>query len=234
MGHSVTREAVESGFEQFVDQTIERTAAEFSVARAMRNGTRGIGGSLVDRLLKNNDTLQRRVVQPELDDYRRQTMEQFSVLMDYVESGEPFERYRDRLLATDGFASAISSRRRKDELRDLLADRQRRLGEAVAPVVETPESEFWPAVRASLDAEEAASLVEQHFAFTWPLRENRGAFELSTSFEPKDVLGGVGGLLGGGLPTVEVTYTDEAIRAMRRAEQQVIAEALREIERQFE
>lgn len=232
----MTREALEAGFERFVDQAIDRTIEEFSVARAMRNGTRGVGGSLVDRLLKNNDTLRRRVVEPELEAYRRRTLDQFGTLLEYVESDEPFDAYRDRLLKRDGFATAISSsvpRTRQAELRDVLAERQRRMAEAVEPVVRTPETEFWPAVRASLDAERARELVEEHFAFTWPLRENRDAFEMSTTFEPGDVLGGVGSLLGGGLPTVEVTYTDEAIRAMRRAERRVITDAVDEIERQF-
>jgi len=231
----VTREAVEDGFESFVEQAIDLTAEEFSVAQAMRRGTRGAGGSLVDRLLKNSNTLQRRVVQPELDAYRTRTLKQFGILLDYVESDEPFEGYRDRLLEHDGFAAAIEAPpARRAQLRDLLAERQRRMGEAVEPVVRTPETEFWPAVRASLDEQRARELVEEHFAFTWPLRENQSDFALSTSFEPGDVLGGIGGLLGGGLPTVQVDYTDEAIRAMRRAERQVIAEAIRKIERRFD
>jgi len=176
------------------------------------------------------------VVEPELDSYRQRTLDQFEVLLDYVESDEEFESYREELLARDTFAASIDDsvpEERRREIRAALLDRHRRMGEAIRPVVSADESEFWPAVRASLSAEQATSLVEDHFAFTWPIRENRNAFELSTSFEPGDVLGGLGGLLGSGLPTVTVTYTDEAIRAMHRAERQVIAEALEEIDRQF-
>ena len=232
----MTREAVESGFERFVTDTIEATAEEFSVSRAIRQGVRGPGGSVVDRLLKNSDTLWRRVVEPELDSYRQRTLDQFAVLLDYVESGEAFEAYREELLARDTFAASIADSlpaERREEITTTLLDRHRRMGEAIRPVVSAEESEFWPAVRASLSAAEAASLVEDHFAFTGPIRENRNAFELSTSFEPGDVLGGLGGLLGGGLPTVTVTYTDEAVRAMHRAERRVIAEALEEIDRRY-
>lgn len=232
----VTREAVKSGFENFVDEAITITSREFSVARAMRQGVNGPGGSLVDKLLKDSETLDRRVVQPELQTYRQQTLNQFDLLLDYVESGEAFDAHRDRLLEADAFVDAIDdsvSPTRREELQDILAQRQRDLGDAVAPLVESSETEFWDAVTATLTPEQAQSLVEDHFAFTWPIRENRRDFELSTSFEPKEILGGIGGLLGGGLPTVTVAYTDEALRAMGRAEQKVIKDAHDEIRRQF-
>lgn len=233
----MTRRAVESGFERFVDEAITATAEEFSVSRALRRGTRGPGRGVVDRLLTDSDALRRRVVQPELDGYRRRTIDQFDLLLDWVESDDDLERYRAELLDADAFAAAIRdsvSTDRQQELEDVLLGRLERLGRAVEPVVAAPETEFWPAVRATLTAEQARELVADHFAFTWPVREHRDAFELSTRFEASEVLGGLGGLLGGGLPTVEVAYTDEAIRAMRRAERQVIAEANREIDRRFE
>jgi hypothetical protein len=55
---------------------------------------------------------------------------------------------------------------------------------------------------------------------------------MATAFDPADVVGGLGSLLGG-LPTVEVEYTDEAIRSMRRAEQAVIAETKRDVRRRL-
>ena len=233
----MTRQAVETGFERFVDDAIEITAEEFSVARALRRGTAGRGGKLIDRLLKNSDALWSRVVQPELDAYRDQTVEQFAILLDCVEAGGDVADYREELLAADGFAAAIESSvpaSRRREIEDVLMGRLAGLAEAVEPVVETPEEEFWPAVRASLDADQARALVEEHFAFTWPLRENRAAFALQTSFDPKDVVGGgIGGLLSRGMPTMDVDYTDEAIRAMRRAERKVIADAIDDIDERF-
>jgi hypothetical protein len=237
VGASVTREAVESGYEGFVEDTIERAGEEFDVGRALRRGVRGPGASVIDRLLKNSDTLWRRVVRPELDAYERAALDQFAVLLDYVESDADFDAYRERLLDRDPFAGAIDdslSASERSELEATLLDRQRRVAEAVRPVAETAETEFWPAVEASLTAAQARALIEEHFAFTGPVREHRSAFVLSTAFEPGDVLGGLGGLLGKGLPTVNVTYTDEAIRAMSRAEQAVIETALEEVDRRFD
>lgn len=229
----VTRRAARDGFERFVGEAITLTAEEFSVARALR-GTRGPGGTVLDRLLKRSDLLWSQVVRPELDAYRDRTLAQFDVVLDYAESDAGIDAYRSDLLAADSYAEALRGDipgERRERIRDRLVDRHRRLGDAVAPLVAAPEDEFWAALQSAYDRETASELVAQHFAFTGPLREHRDAFEMATAFDPADVLGG--GLFPGGLPTLEVEYTDEAIRAMRRAEEAVIADTRQELDRRY-
>ena len=231
----MTREAARTGFETFVEDAVTVTAEQFSVSRALRQGVRGPGGRLVDRLLKNSDALWERVVRPELDDYRDQILRQFDVVLDYVEDDAGIDAYRSDILAVDSYAASLREdvgANRRSDIHDALVTRQQRLGDAVEPLVTAPEDEFWAALETTYDRERAASLVENHFAFTGPLREWRPAFRMATTFDPADVVGGLGSLLGG-LPTVEVEYTDEAIRAMRRAEQTVITETRREVDRRL-
>jgi len=223
-----------AGFEQFVGEAIEQTAAEFSVSRALQGG-RGSGGKAVDRLLKHSDLLWDRVVQPELDSYRDQTVAQFAVLLDWVESDAPLGEYRREILDTGSFADAIRSdvsRERREQVEDTLLAHHERLGHAVEPLVETPETEFWPAAEAVLGTDQARALIEEHFAFTDPVVENRDAFEMVTAVDTDALLGGLGGLLAPG--TISVEYTDEAIRAMRRAERAVIADASRKLDERFD
>lgn len=236
LGTDVTRAAVREGFEHFVEDAIEETAEHFSVARALRSGARGPGGSVVDRLLKNSDAVWSRVVEPELQDHRRQTLAQFEAILDYAESDEPIEAFRDRILEHDAFASAIRTDipdATRQAVIDSLLERHRKLAEATVPLIESPEDDFWTAARTTLDRAAAERLVEQRFVFVDPIRSHTDAIALRTTLDPGDVLGGLGGLLGGGLPTLDVEYTDEAVRAMGRAEQAVIAEAKREIDQQF-
>lgn len=232
----MTRAAVRQGFERYVDRAIDRTAEAFRVGRALREGAPGSG--LVDRLLRDSELLRERVVQPELDAYRAQVLDQFETLLDYVESGEDIEAYREPLLAADAYADALRPdlpAARRGEVRDRLVERQRRFGEALAPVVAAEETEFWPAVTAALSREEALALVEEHFAFTGPLREHREAFRMAVRFDPADVVGGLGGLgaVLGGLGTVEVDYTEEALRAMDRAEAAVVASTKRDLAERY-
>ena len=232
----VTRAAVREGFERYVDRAVGRTAEAFRVGRALREG--GPGSGVVDRLLGNSELLRERVVQPELDAYRGQVLEQFETLLDYVESGDDIGSYREPLLAADAYEDALRPdlpAERRAEVRDRLVERQRRFGEALAPVVAAEKAEFWPAVTATLSEEEAVALVETHFAFTEPLRADRDAFRMAVRFDPGDVLGGLAGLGAtlGGLPAVEVDYTDEALRAMGRAEEAVVASTKRDLEERY-
>lgn len=232
----MTRAAVRDGFERYVDRAVDRTAEAFRVGRALREG--GPGSGAVDRLLGNSELLRERVVQPELDAYRGQVLEQFETLLDYVESDEEIDAYREALLTTDAYDDALRptlSTERRAQVRDRLVERQRRFGEAIAPLVAAEEETFWPAVTATLSREEAVGLVEEHFAFTGPLQDHRGAFRMAVTFDPDEVLGGLAGLGAalGGLPAVEVDYTDEALRAMGRAEEAVVASTKRDLEERY-
>lgn len=231
----MTRDAVVAGFERFVDEAIQQTAEEFSVSRALRRGVRGPGGAAVDRLVGNSDLVWNQVVQPELDSYRRQTIAQFGVVLDWVESDEEVGAFREEILSTGTFADAIRDDlppQRHDRVRDHLMAHHRDLGNAVRPLVHAPESSFWEAVRTEFTRSEAQELVERQFAFTGPLREHRNAFKLATGIDTDRLLGGLAGMLGPS--TIEVEYTDEAVRSMHRAEQSVIRDAERELDRRFD
>ena len=231
----MTREAVVEGFERFVGHAIEETVAEFSVSRVLRNGSRGPGGMMVETLLKNSELLHQVVVKPELDTYQQQVFEQFSVILDYAEADTTFEEHRADILGADAFANELRpdcSDSRRKAVYDTLSTRHRRLGDAVVPLVESPESEFWDAARTVLDREGAETLVEEHFAFTQPLRDHHDAFQFETNVDVGELVGGFTGLFGG-RSTLDVEYTDEALRTMYRAEQTVIRDAKREIDRQF-
>lgn len=232
----MTRAAVRAGFDRFVSDAVTATAEHFDVARALRQGIEGPGRSVVDRLLNDSDAVRKRVVEPELATYRRRVIAQFDAILEFAESDAGIDTHREAILERDPFANGIRSEvstKRREAIVDGLLERHRRLGEAAVPLLEAPEDDFWDAVRSTLDRETAERLVEERFVITEPVREHTDAIAMSTTIDPGDVLGGLGGLLGGGLPTLTVEYTDEAIRAMERAEQAVIAEAKREIDRQF-
>lgn len=226
----MTRAAVEAGFERFVGDAIEQTGEEFSISAVIGDET----GTL-DSLLGDSDILQEKLVEPELEEYRQETVDQFGVILDWVESDDAFEAYADEILATGPFVDSLrddlSADRRGAVEADLQA-RHRSLGEAVTELLASDEDDFWAAARAELDRETAAELVEEQFAFIGPLEEHRGAFRMATTIDPEELLGGLGGMFGGS--TFDIDYTDEAMRAMRHAEREVIADAKAEVDRRFE
>jgi len=227
----VTRQAARSGFEAFVEDALSYTEAEFSVANALQDGP---ASTVVDRLLSDSEAVREHVLVPELEAYREQVLAQFDVLLDSVETGDDVESVRDALLSTDVYAENLRAdlpAARRAAVRDRLLDRQRGLASAVRPLVEAPEDDFWAAAGSAYDRAEMTSLVEDHFAFTAPMADHHAAFRMTTPIDPGAVLGG--GLLVGRLPSIDVEYTDEALRSMRRAERRVIRETTAEIDRRF-
>ncbi|MXR50709.1 hypothetical protein GRX03_03685 [Halovenus sp. WSH3] len=226
----MTRAAVEEGFTRFVSDAIEQTAAEFSISAVI-----GGNSGALDQFLGESDVLQEKIVEPELREYRQETLDQFEVILDWVESGDDIDAYREEILAAGPFAGNIRedlSTRRHEEVENELLERHRRLGEAVRGLVAAEEDDFWAAARAELDRATATELVEEHFAFTGPLEAHRDAFEMVATIDPEEILGGIGGMFGGS--TFDVEYTDEAMRAMSRAERAVIEDAKAEVRERFE
>lgn len=215
-----------------MSEAIAETRQQFSVTNALR-GTAGPRG-VIDRLVADSDTLERRVVRPELDAYERRIFDQFEVTLEAVASDEPFDAFADRLLARDSYHDAVRDDLppdRREQIEAALLDRQRSFGTAIEPLVASPESEFWPAVETAYDRADAKRLVREEFRFTDPLDDYRDAFRFQTEVDATDVLGGLGWF---DLPTLTVEYTDEAHRALDRAERSVIRETVREVDRQFD
>lgn len=230
----MTRAAALDGVERFVDDAVEATREEFRVEHALRGTGLGPGGAVIDRLRKNATTLERRVVEPELAVYRERSVEQLEVLLDAVAEDRPVESVADELIAADSYLDsldpAVDESTRTAVIDDVL-ERLERLGEALAPIVSHPANEFWPAVQGAYDRGAAVSLVESRFPFTAILRRHRDAFAFVVDIDPESVLGST---LARTLPTVSVEYTDEAIRAMYRAEQRVVHETTREVHRRYD
>jgi hypothetical protein len=219
---AMSRRAAEEGFERFLDPTVTAIRREFSVERALRGTGLGPGGRVVDRLRAHGDALERRLVEPEFDAYRERSLEQFRVLLDAVESDESIGAFEDELLAHDSYVGALdpaaTTRQRAAVTEDVL-ERLRRLGAGIEPIVRRPEDRFWAATGAAFDRSEAMTLVEEAFPFTGPLRAHRDLLVFEVEVRPDELIGGP---FARTLPSVTIDYTEEAIRAMTRAERQVV------------
>lgn len=228
----MTREAVVQGYERFVSDAIERTVEEFSLTRAVQNGVDAPGGGVVDKLLKNSGRVRRKVVQPELELYRDRAFEQFDIILDYAESDEDIDAYREQIVAAGAFENELREglpAERREEVLDFMMGRYERFGEALVPLLDSPETGFWNAAVAALTADQARELVEEHFRYTKPLREYPDAFRLVATINGTDVLGPFGLAFG----SIDVVYTEEAIRATTLAEEAVIEDAKADIETRF-
>ncbi|MDS0261560.1 hypothetical protein NDI56_19345 [Haloarcula sp. S1CR25-12] len=229
----MTRDAVEQGFERYLADLVDETYHAFDVAAVLR-GSRSGRSRAVSKLLKNSRPLERHVVRPKLREYQRTILRQFDPVLDYAADADAsFEAYADEVLARDLYWDSLRQEvrgERREAIRERLLARQHAFGDALAPLVAADSDDFFEAVVAAYDREPALAMVEEHFVFSTPLREERDAFAFELEIDPGDVLG----VLARALPTLEVEFTDEALRSMRRAEKQVLPQAKSDIERAYE
>jgi len=228
----VTRAAVRDGFERYVNGLASKTSDAFSISRALRSAT-GPEGAVIDRLLSHSETVDRKLVQPELQSYRDAILHQFDAVLSYAASDDDFEAFADEILARDLYWDALRSDispDRKRELRETLLARQRRMGDAVAPLVAADAESLWAAAATAYDWEATTDLIDAQFAFTEPLHASPEAYALTIDIDPGDLLGG----LARALPSITVDYTDEALRAMTQAEAFVVDRAKADAESHFE
>ncbi|WP_254534943.1 hypothetical protein [Halomarina litorea] len=229
----MTRAATESGLFDAVDAIVEATYDEFDAVRAVRRGSTNAAGRAVDALLKQNRLLDEYVVRPEIEGFREDARRQVSAMLDAVAAGDPVETRRETILAADAYYGNLGPEtpaETRAAVADAVVGRFERAGETVEPVVASPEESFWDAVRASLTAEEARTLVAANFEFAPEMRPYREWLDFRTDLTPSELLGGP---LAARLPTLSVDYTDESMRAMRRAETRVRHEYDREIARRY-
>lgn len=230
----MTRTAARRGFETLLEELSEAAIEEFDVGAALEGSASGPAGKAIDRLVGESRLVRREVVRPELRTYREDTLDQFDVLLEYVEDDVHFNEYVDDVLAEDRFVDALRpdvSRERRAEVLEWLAKERHALASAVEPIVGAPEPEFWPAVRTAFDREEARAFVDEQFRLAEPFRRHGDAFAFQAELDPGDLLGGP---LTSRLPTISVEYTTEAARALEHAERTVLEETNSEIERRFD
>jgi hypothetical protein len=228
----MTREAVETGLFEAIDGMIDVAREEFDPVRALRGSRGGPGAATVNRLVKRNRLLDRHVVRPELRRYRDRARRQVSAMLDAIEAGEPVDSRREALLEASVYYAELDpgvDPATREAVAEAVLERFRGAGEAVAPLVRSPEEEFWAAMTAELEKPAARALIEANFGFAERMREFRDAYAFETRLDPADLLGG----LGRALPAVSVEYTDESLRAMSRAERAVRERYSREIGRRY-
>lgn len=228
----MTRAAVRDGFERYVDALVTETGAAFRVGRALRGST-GVEGKVIDRLASNSERVDRRIITPELQDYRDAILRQFEVVLQYAAGDSDFAALADEVLRRDLYWDALRSEvahDRREHIRKALIERQRQLGDELAPLVAAEEDSLWAAAASVYDWSETVDLIETHFAFTEPLHEHPDAYALTVRVDPGDLLGG----LARALPSATIDYTDEALRAMTRAQKRVVDRAMADARDQFE
>lgn len=191
-----SREAVEERFEAFVEAIIDEALDEFEPFRVVNAGSLP-GNTRVKSVL-------RPLIEEELNLYRASINEQFDVVMEYAENDGPVEEYLNDFLRADVFYQNYAGDSRY-ELADELEQRLIDMGGDMRPLLQSGEDDFWDAVVASYDEDTAHKMLPKHFEYTDVIDDYRD--DLCLQIE-----------IGNRLVNVEVEYTDEALRCLKKSE----------------
>ena len=176
----MTRRAAETGLHRIVDDIVVAVREEFDPVRALRQGrSGGPVGTVVNELVTENRVLDRYVVEPEVKRQRADARRQVSATLDAVTNDEPIETYRETLLEADVYYRELDSgvpERTREAVADAICGRYRTVAESVAPVVGSPEEEFWPAVTSVLSRTEALELVRANCSLAERYASTAGCF----------------------------------------------------------
>lgn len=191
-----SREALEERFEAFVEAIIDEALDEFEPFRVVNAGSLP-GNATVKSVL-------RPLIREELKLYRASINDQFDVVMEYAENDGPVEKYIDDFLRADVFYQNYVGDSRY-ELAEELEQRLIDMGGDMRPLLRSGEDDFWDAVVASYDEETSREMLPKHFEYTDVIDGYRDDLHLQIE-------------IGNRLVNVEVEYTDEALRCIKKSE----------------
>jgi len=193
---SESREAVGERFKAFVEAIIEESLDEFEPFRVVNAGALP-GNARVKSVLHP-------LIEKELMRYRESINDQFDVVMEYAENDGPVEEYLDDFLRADVFYQNYvgdSQYELAEELEQRLID----MGGDMRPLLLSGEDDFWDAVVASYGEQTAHRMLPKHFEYTDVIEDYRDDLRLEIE-------------IGNALFSVDVEYTDEALRCLQKSE----------------
>lgn len=206
----MTRAAIEEQFDVFFDEMIAFAKEEMSPTRTMSGVSIPVGDDIIKDVMGDQ-------IGESMEEVQRDMERQRDVVLDYAEDlasgaepGTVRSQYEDRFLQTNPVYKHHRPGPRRERLQEELLDHLDGVAADLAPIVDAEEEDFWDALTATVPSyEEASSLINEHFSQAETFR----AYQRGINMEEEVRVGG--SLLG---KTVEVDYTDEAIRVIEEGE----------------
>jgi hypothetical protein len=128
--------------------------------------------------------------------------------LDYAEEialgGGSFGKYEDEILGTDGWYARYEGDHAEGFAEELV-ERYRRIGDAFTPIVRSDETGFWEAARDVYTRDETVNALRRVLGYSDLLGTYSDDVNLRTA-----------------VASMEVEYTDEALRALRVTEEDVL------------
>jgi len=157
------------------------------------------------------------IARRETDAVGRSFERKFGIVVDCAAGDDVDDRTDDYLESDVFYRNFTGSDDARERMAGELAERLRRMSEAVAPVVDSDRGRFWDAVVDVYDRDEAHAALDGCFDYADTARRYAGDTELTLTVD-------VGPL------STTVDYTDEAVRVLDVSEGRLREEVARDVD----
>jgi hypothetical protein len=203
------KEEIEGEFHSILDKVADGVKQKLDITEAVkkRSSSRTAG-----KLAGESDLLERNVVDPVIQSYRKDLKHQFSRTLEAAADGADVEDIRNEILERDIFYQNFEGESK--ELEKKIIERFEHLHGVLQRLHDSEQEELWSGVKQEFSEEEAREFISKVFGFTEHLEKHRERFRYREDVKLSEA--------GFFLPiSIDIDYTPEAIQVMRESEDEV-------------
>lgn len=213
---------IEQEFHELLDDVADGVKDKLDITEAVR---RRSSSDTAARMISNSSKVDNKIIDPEVEEYRKDLKKQFTKLLEVVERDQDFDSKLDSLLEHDIFYQNLQSD--NQEVEEKIVLRLRSLHEALEKINESDEQDVWQAVSKEFTRPEAEEFLQDMFGFIDELEEHRESLEYSKEIDLSKI--------SRIIPfDIEVDYTPEALEVMKESEQEVKEEMHDKLDKLYE
>ncbi|MFB6116439.1 MAG: hypothetical protein ABEK10_02895 [Candidatus Nanosalina sp.] len=201
--------SLEKEFHGLLDDVVDGVREKLDISEAVERRT---SSGTAAAVVSNSSTVQREIIDPEIESYRSDLKKQFSLLLEAVEDGESVEERAEELLEHDMFYQHLEAK--DSEVEEKILERFKTLHARMARINSSESEDVWEAVEDEFTRQEAEEFIDEMFGFIEEIEEHRHQM----AYRKEVDLSQISKLIP---LKVEVDYTPEAFEVMKESEEEV-------------
>jgi len=212
----------EEEFHDLLDDVADGVGEKLDISEAvMRRSSSKTAANMVSDSSRVNE----KIIEPEIEAYRRDLKKQFSRLLESVEEDKNVHSQKEKLLKHDIFYQNLESH--SEEVERKVMERLESLHNAISRIKDSQEEDVWDAVHDKFTRREAEKFIDDMFGFMSELESHEDELTYRKNVDMSKI--------SKILPfDIEVDYTPEALEVMKESEKEVREEMEAKIDQLYE
>jgi len=213
---------IEDEFHDLLDDVADGVKEKLNISEAVK---RRSSSETAAKMVSNSSTVGEKIIEPEIELYRKDLKKQFSKLLQTVEDQENIQTKREELLGHDVFYQNLEDH--NEEVERKVIGRLESLHKAIDRIKKSEKDDVWTAVSENFTRREAEQFIDDMFGFMEELEAHEEDLKYTKEIDMSKI--------SKILPFhIEVDYTPEALEVMKESEKEVREEMEQKIQNLYE